>query len=878
MSKKSVRTKLRHAQFFDPPLFAKLHNQLQSGSVTARALNFSIVIGYKTMRASSKARSLLKSKLPRGTAVEAAPTPAAPTDIYADLKTTAAPVARSKRILIVAELSIPQCRKYRVDHKVSMLESAGYDVDVVAWHDAVAVRGAIQLAAMVIFYRTPAFESVRRHIGEAKRLGIPTIFEIDDLVFDLDEYSKNSNIADLAPDERQTLMEGAQLYQDCLSLCDHAIASTSVIADHMRKFNRGSIHIIENAVDPEVELVAAKPKRPAFGADEVVIGYGSGTRTHDADLALVADALDQILTKYPNVRLALHGPLALPKALQGYGSRIARFSSMPADAYYRSFGAVDIAIAPLEHTLFSDAKSNIKYLEASTLGLPSVCSPTRTFREVIEHGRNGYVAGTTDEWVQALSELVESPAKRASVAKAASATAARDYSLSSIADRQLAPVLSHLPKPDKTGLQVMTANVLYSPHSFGGATLIAEQLGEGLLERGFAASAFTTALRVDAGPYELVRYSHNGVDVCGVNMIPTTDPRADYLNDNVTAKFASALETMRPDVVHMHAVQQLGMGLAAECQRLQIPYVITVHDAWWLCQRQFMVTGKGRYCFQKRIDSGVCASCVDDSGHMYARRNELLDVLHGAALVLAPSEFQRDLYLANGVDPRKIVVNKNGVVPPARFKKKPSDGRVRLAFLGGRAEHKGYFWLRDIMRRVNADNYVLKVVDIQRKIGHHVVTPDEWSGLKGELRIVGPYEHPDIDAFFEDIDVLLFPSRCKESFGLTTREAMLRDCWVIATNSGGTVEDIAPSIDGDVVEMDDAEGFKQAIERVLADPSKVLDYSAPNKDKIRTLDQQVDELAELLRGVAQPRASAEGSTRGATRNGARRSSASNLSR
>ena len=45
-----------------------------------------------------------------------------------------------------------------------------------------------------------------------------------------------------------------------------------------------------------------------------------------------------------------------------------------------------------------------------------------------------------------------------------------------------------------------------------------------------------------------------------------------------------------------------------------------------------------------------------------------------------------------------------------------------------------------------------------------------------------------MDGFYAQIDVLLFPSQWKETFGLTVREAAARGIHVLQTDSGGTAE------------------------------------------------------------------------------------------
>ena len=78
---------------------------------------------------------------------------------------------------------------------------------------------------------------------------------------------------------------------------------------------------------------------------------------------------------------------------------------------------LDVNLAPLTPgSRFNEAKSAIKWLEAALVGTPTVASPTEPFREAIEHGRNGLLATTPDDWVAAIDALltdrVEAPAPR----------------------------------------------------------------------------------------------------------------------------------------------------------------------------------------------------------------------------------------------------------------------------------------------------------------------------------------------------------------------------------------------------------------------------------------------------------------------------------
>ena len=90
----------------------------------------------------------------------------------------------------------------------------------------------------------------------------------------------------------------------------------------------------------------------------------------------------------------------------------------------------------------------------------------------------------------------------------------------------------------------------------------------------------------------------------------------------------------------------------------------------------------------------------------------------------------------------------------------------------------------------------------------------DFDGVE-RFRIEPAYSQDTIDHFFSEIDVLLFPTQWKESFGLTVREAVLRDVWVIATDAGGVSEDIIDGENGTIIPFDSGvEELSRAIAEV----------------------------------------------------------------
>lgn len=270
-----------------------------------------------------------------------------------------------------------------------------------------------------------------------------------------------------------------------------------------------------------------------------------------------------------------------------------------------------------------------------------------------------------------------------------------------------------------------------------------------------------------------------------------------------------------------------------------------------------MVRGDGKYCGQTRIDLRVCEACIPEAMHLRQRFAILQQRLSGAARLLFPSEFHRGLYLANGVTSERALLNRNGVRPPERPRNPRAPGPMRFGYVGGNDRVKGIHLIRHAFEALDRNDYELRLVDNTLNLGFSSMHAADWK-LSGRLRVVPAYQQSTMDVFFEGIDVLLFPSQWKESFGLAVREALLRDVWVIATDGGGTVEDIVDGVNGTVIPLDeDPKPLLAAVTALLDRPGGFSTYRNLHKDRIVTYDTQAAALHAVLADVlAETRAAA----------------------
>lgn len=254
-----------------------------------------------------------------------------------------------------------------------------------------------------------------------------TVVEIDDDVWNIDARQENYQYFGT----REVKIDGKWLYKDgvgdfklkqnrermgvladCLVACDLVTVTTPHLKEVMVKNLKSvgkknpKVAVLPNCVDLDywdpVEIV--KPE------GEVRIMW-SGGHGHRHDIQTVVGALKKVIKKYPKVKIqfAANSWPEIEKALGKKNLLINRaWTSFDAHPYRMKLLGADIAIAPLEDVPFNHAKSEIKYTEASALGIPTVATDILPYKPVIQDGKTGFLAKTEDEWVEKLSKLIES--------------------------------------------------------------------------------------------------------------------------------------------------------------------------------------------------------------------------------------------------------------------------------------------------------------------------------------------------------------------------------------------------------------------------------------------------------------------------------------
>ena len=341
-----------------------------------------------------------------------------PVSILEDIVNKFKAVPRDQYILLIdgVENIIPQCTRYRVLNKAEQLRKHGFAVKVVNLSDF--QLSMAQNASRIIIYRSPISPELLRLCHLAKEYGKPVFFDIDDLVFDTVYTDQLSYTQGLNSVEKGNYDAGVRNYGYMLENCDGAITSTNQLQEELYKYQSKVLLNRNLASDDLIAISSQYIKDYSQTSDIVKIGYFSGSISHNENFELIKPAIKQLLTKYSNVQLHIVGILDIPQDMKPFENQIVTHDYVDWDKLPALISEVDINLAPLVDSIFNRAKSEIKWIEAALVKVPTVASKIGAFSDVVIDGETGLLA-TDDQWFDKLEALVLSPDLRQKLAESA---------------------------------------------------------------------------------------------------------------------------------------------------------------------------------------------------------------------------------------------------------------------------------------------------------------------------------------------------------------------------------------------------------------------------------------------------------------------------
>ena len=292
--------------------------------------------------------------------------------------------------------------------------------------DAFATLGPSRWPAILFLWRTYLTPDLDRRLQDAHRAGVRIVFDIDDLMVQPDlaiaaviDGIRSQGLSENAVREHY---EGVRRSAD---LAHILTTPTRRLTRHLRLGGRRGV-TLPNTFDESTLMTAnlAARHRRAMPSDGLFrIGYATGSKTHQRDLAVAADGIARFMKEHPTARLVLFKEtidlVELP-ALMAVANQIEWRDVVALIHLPFELSRLDVNLAPLETgNPYCESKSQLKYFEAALVDVPTVASPTEPYADAIDDRVNGLLAGSPEQWTAALDFLFQSSDDRAAIARAA---------------------------------------------------------------------------------------------------------------------------------------------------------------------------------------------------------------------------------------------------------------------------------------------------------------------------------------------------------------------------------------------------------------------------------------------------------------------------
>ena len=299
---------------------------------------------------------------------------------------------KEKSILFVSKGKYSASTHYRALAYFTALQSSGWRPLHLTVHGALPRLKLLSMAkqadVVVILRKTFSLPFLRLLRLCSKNL----IFDLDDAIFCRSD-GKASNSRQLR-------------FERVARICEQVWAGNLYLADMAGRYNE-SVKIMPTSLDYRKYLLEVEKDPDYF--DLVWIGSRS-TQKYLQKWLPVLESLSEII---PNLRLKIVADFDL-------SSERLKITAVPwsKKGEAEELSSAHIGIAPMSDDSWTKGKCGLKVLQYMAAGLPVISSPAGVNKEIVQHGKTGFLAENPDDWQKAIEKLFSEPDLRSAMGKA----------------------------------------------------------------------------------------------------------------------------------------------------------------------------------------------------------------------------------------------------------------------------------------------------------------------------------------------------------------------------------------------------------------------------------------------------------------------------
>ncbi len=316
------------------------------------------------------------------------------------------------KVLALVESRDHVCCRYRVRAFASTLAASG-------WSLAIEPLARGPFRRFLQFREAEGYDTILLQrkllpawqLGELRRRSRRLIFDFDDAVLYRDSNDPRG------PHDRRRV----DRFKRTVSLADQVIAGNAFLADCATRAGAAAERV---RVIPTCIAAGSTTPRPRTGREGGIDLTWIGSASTLAGLERQRPLWERLGEEFPGLRLRM------------VCDRFLRLDPLPVveipwsqESEETEIASADVGISWIPDDLWSRGKCGLKILQYQAAGLPVVANPVGVHPELIRHGVDGFLATTTEDWVEAIRTLSGDRSLREAMGREARKSLAARYSI-----------------------------------------------------------------------------------------------------------------------------------------------------------------------------------------------------------------------------------------------------------------------------------------------------------------------------------------------------------------------------------------------------------------------------------------------------------------
>lgn len=336
-------------------------------------------------------------------------------------------------------------------------------------------------------------------------------------------------------------------------------------------------------------------------------------------------------------------------------------------------------------------------------------------------------------------------------------------------------------------------------------------------------------------------------------------------NDQPIDKLLEYIKNNNYNIVHIHATGDFPLKFYDTLHKLNIRYIVSLHDYYFICPRVFMIDKNEEICHY--INPDKCSTCVGKfesndflfrtsrklrkkfniklpdlkSNVSLNRLNLMKNFLSNAELLLPVSAKVRDIFMDICPEGNFEILHIGNDTANHQFVAHIKSTKVRLTFMGALNKHKG----QDVLE------YIAKNLSNKFEINYYGgASGDDMDHLKQYgVKFHGRYAPQDLEKIMKTTDIGLVLPIWEDNAPQVVMEFLNLGRLVVGTKRGGIPDFVKHLENGYLFDPENEVEKKELISWLESLSSGQIDLMQRNIHKLKTPTEHANEIYKIYERV-----------------------------